>query len=144
MASKSLHTWASALSLTWKLTLPLMRAISFGATLILFGLVASAIAPSRAHAYVWMVRHGYTTCATCHADPSGGGLLTQYGRAQGELLLRTQYAKKDQDDPGAAAKFLWGAIDLPDNVLLGGDFRSLAYDVMPKTGKSQTDLFLMQ
>ena len=27
----------------------------------------------RASAYAWMVRHDYTGCNQCHADPSGGG-----------------------------------------------------------------------
>ena len=46
---------------------------------------------SEAHAYPWMIRHGYGACSTCHMDPSGGELLTQYGRAQGDLLLRMHY-----------------------------------------------------
>ena len=46
-----------------------------------------------------MIRHDYTGCATCHADPSGGGLLTLYGRAQSDLLLRMRYGE-------AAAKSL--------------------------------------
>lgn len=46
-----------------------------------------------AHAYAWMIRHGYGGCNVCHADPSGGELLTAYGRAQGDLLLRMRYGK---------------------------------------------------
>lgn len=48
-----------------------------------------------AQAYPWMIRHSYGGCLTCHADPSGGELLTQYGRAQGDLLLRMRYGKDD-------------------------------------------------
>lgn len=34
-----------------------------------------------------MVKHGYTTCVTCHYDPSGGGALKSYGKfVAGELL----------------------------------------------------------
>lgn len=44
-----------------------------------------------AAAYPWMIRHGYVGCTTCHADPSGGELLTKYGSAQGDLLLRMRY-----------------------------------------------------
>ncbi len=47
--------------------------------------------PSRAHAYSWMIKHGYAGCPVCHADPSGGELLTAYGRAQSDLLLRMRY-----------------------------------------------------
>src|SRR5450432_266749 len=49
--------------------------------------------PSRAHAYSWMIKHGYSGCPVCHADPSGGELLTAYGRAQSDLLLRMRYGK---------------------------------------------------
>lgn len=56
--------------------------------------------PRDAQAYPWMIRHGYGGCATCHADPSGGELLTKYGRAQGELLLRMHYG---QDTSSARA-----------------------------------------
>jgi len=65
-----------------------------------------AFAPD-ASAYAWMIRHHYTACATCHVDPSGGEALTPYGRAQGELLLRTQYGSEAAAPPeppaGAAA-----------------------------------------
>jgi hypothetical protein len=47
--------------------------------------------PSRAHAYTWMIKHGYASCPVCHADPSGGELLTEYGRVQSDELLRMRY-----------------------------------------------------
>jgi hypothetical protein len=56
-----------------------------------------ALVPSRAHAYSWMIKHGYSGCPVCHADPSGGELLTAYGRAQSELLLRMHYGKPKSD-----------------------------------------------
>jgi len=49
--------------------------------------------PSRAHAYTWMIKHGYASCPVCHADPSGGELLTAYGRVQSDELLRMTYRK---------------------------------------------------
>jgi hypothetical protein len=58
------------------------------ATLALLSIVAWA---EPASAYAWMIRHGYGGCVTCHADPSGGELLTAYGRAQGDLILRMRY-----------------------------------------------------
>ncbi len=97
--------------------------------LLLGGLAALAVlfVTQSAHAYAWMIRHDYTACTQCHADPSGGGLLTLYGRAQGELLLRTQYTKRAEDEePGKVANFLFGAFELPESVLLGADMRSLA------------------
>jgi hypothetical protein len=52
--------------------------------------------PSRAHAYTWMIKHGYSGCPTCHADPSGGELLTMYGRLQSDELLRMKYGKSEE------------------------------------------------
>lgn len=83
-----------------------------------------AVLPTRAWAFPWMVHHGYTNCAQCHVDPSGAGLLTDYGRAQGEVLLRSQY-KGMPADPDHLGKFLWGAVNLPNVLKLQADVRSL-------------------
>lgn len=79
-----------------------------------------------AHAYAWMIHHGYSACSACHADPSGGGLLTPYGRAQGENLLRSHYSSS-KDDTSNLGGFLFGAIDTGDRLLLGGDYRGAYY-----------------
>lgn len=135
-------------------------------------LVLAALAWTRpASAYAWMIRHGYSGCTTCHADPSGGELLTKYGRVQGDLVLRMRYgkdavsaqasdagegetesfdsfddfdddlggegeAKRPDDarqeapaesaDAGGESGMLWGLIDLPDALLLGGSYRHLS------------------
>ena len=65
--------------------------------LVAAALVAAAI-PGRAQAFPWMIHHGYTNCAQCHVDPSGGGALTAYGRPQGEILLRT-HEKEMTEEP---------------------------------------------
>jgi len=130
-----------------------------------------------AHAYGWMIRHGYGGCPSCHVDPSGGELLTYYGRLQGDTLLRMHYgadaeqsatetsnedfgdafkdfdapaddgggddaggddgADADDDDKGKNADgkdpggeepnvgFLWGAVQTPPSLLLGGSFRDM-------------------
>lgn len=122
------------------------RQSSWGAKLVVFLIAVTAITlfPSRAHAYAWMIRHGYTACGMCHADPSGGSLLTSYGRAIGETVLRTHYGKP-ADDPGKIPEFLFGAIPLPESVLLGGDARSI-YRSTKAQGAStaDTELLLME
>lgn len=41
------------------------------------------------HSFPFMVKHGYTTCISCHFSPSGGGLLNSYGKfVAGELFGR--------------------------------------------------------
>ncbi|MDB4991464.1 MAG: hypothetical protein JWN04_6642 [Myxococcaceae bacterium] len=118
-----------------KLLSSLVRACLLPAVLacMLFGYTPSA------HAYVWMIRHGETQCSNCHADPSGGELLTKYGRAQGNRLLKMNYTRPDSDRaatqtgqsrPAVSAArngFLWGAWDTPDWLLLGGSLRGAAF-----------------
>jgi len=81
-----------------------------------------------AHAYSWMIRHGYGGCPSCHVDPSGGELLTLYGRMQGDLMLRMRYgeeAKIEAANEEPDVGFLWGKVKTPDVLLLGGGFRDL-------------------
>jgi hypothetical protein len=49
-----------------------------------------------AHAYPWMIKHGYTNCSGCHADPSGGELLTLYGHAISYEALSTRWGGKSE------------------------------------------------
>jgi hypothetical protein len=100
-----------------------MRAACFicWAASLTVGLVVF-FAASSARAYPWMIRHGYSGCTPCHTDPSGGaGALTEYGRAQSDLLLRTRYGATTEEADRTAG-FLLGA-PLPQEVRLGGDFR---------------------
>ncbi|MBI5535202.1 MAG: hypothetical protein HY898_20920 [Deltaproteobacteria bacterium] len=99
--------------------------------MILSLLVVLAWARS-ADAYAWMIRHAYPNCRVCHADPSGGGLLTSFGRAKAEGLLRTRYAGNPDADPGTMGEFLFGAFRLPDALLMGGDLRGMEMRMMPQ------------
>ncbi len=83
-------------------------------------LMAIALFSTAAHAYPSMIRQGYTQCAPCHVDPSGGTLLTKYGRAQSELLLSTRWGASKEDDPAKFDQFLFGLVPLPDFLTLGG------------------------
>jgi hypothetical protein len=79
---------------------------------------------SNASAYAWMIRHEYTSCATCHADPSGGELLTLYGRVTSDAALRMQYGGGGEQKD--VSGLFWGLIDLPEQLLLSGSYRTLA------------------
>lgn len=83
-----------------------------------------------ASAYAWMIRHDYAACGTCHADPSGGELLTRYGRVTSDLVLRTRYGKEAKEEGNPDAGVLWGALDMPDPLLLSGAFRNM-YVITP-------------
>lgn len=93
-------------------------------TLVTFvvGILALVLWPGRAEAYTWMIRHEYNNCIACHTDPSGGGLLTPYGRGQSQVLLSTKYSNEEVN-PG---KFIYfaGFAELPSSVNLGAWFRT--------------------
>jgi hypothetical protein len=96
-------------------------------------LLASCIAiaavtlwPRQASAYAWMIRHDYQGCVPCHADPSGAGLLTEYGRAMGENILRSRYGTPPADEVPGYAKPFFG-LNLPEWLLLGASLRGGAY-----------------
>jgi len=88
--------------------------------LLLLGLSASG----SAHAYPFMIRHGYTQCSSCHTDPSGGTFLNEYGRAQSQLLLSSipgggdEASDEAQGEP-TLGRFL-GFIPLPSWFRPGG------------------------
>jgi len=96
---------------------PALRLLPF------LALLASIFWARPASAYPWMIRHEYQGCVPCHADPSGAGLLTEYGRAMGENILRSRYGSKPPDEPAIYARFLFG-VPTPDWLLLGGSVRN--------------------
>jgi hypothetical protein len=101
--------------------------------------------PRRAHAYAWMIRHGYAQCAQCHVEPSGSGPLTEYGRAMGEIILRTHYDWERQDDEESnLGNFALGAIDLPPWLDFGGDARVLSLHTKVENTQLQHQLIWMQ
>jgi hypothetical protein len=96
--------------------------------------------PASGHAYPWMIRHDYTGCGVCHVDPSGAGLLTDYGRAQDVLLMQmntpwTPVPKSDEVPKYAG--FAFGVVPLPDWLLAQVTFRGAEFwlsDTTPAQG----------
>ncbi len=104
-----------------------------GQWIVALGVLLGVMLASRsAHAFPWIIREGYNTCNTCHADPSGAGILTQYGRGMEEVVVRTPYKGKIED-PGTIGNFLFG-VKLPEQLLLQTDYRSLIYVHGTSTG----------
>jgi hypothetical protein len=75
---------------------------------------------SRAQAYTWMIKHGYTACNVCHTDPSGGETLNQYGRIMTQEALSHRWGEAEES---STYEFLFGAIKLPEALNLGGSVR---------------------
>jgi len=86
-------------------------------------LAAVTLSSGRAEAYSWMIKHGFSKCGSCHTDPAGGETLTRMGRMESEHLLSMGGA--DMEEPGKSSRFLFGAIDEPDDVSLGGSYRHM-------------------
>jgi hypothetical protein len=110
---------------------------SLHAFVFLAALLGVSLSSSRAHAYVWMIRHGFSECGGCHVDPMGGETLTGMGRVIGQTLLSSDYGGKS---PSNAAMLLYG-IQEPDNLRVGGSVRVLSiYDFTT----NNPDVFPMQ
>jgi hypothetical protein len=109
-------------------------------------LLGSLFTSRSAFAYPWTIRHEYAACTMCHADPSGAGIVTPYGRAQSEVLLRTHWGEpKEDEDPAKLGGFAFGAVSLPEWLDLQADARSLLLHVAPPApAPSTTRLLVMQ
>jgi len=100
------------------------RGLSIARHVLAFWLVALAVqlVARPAHAYAWMIRHGFAECGGCHVDPMGGETLTGMGRVMGESLLAQHWS---EPLPSDRAKFAFGVTE-PDDVRLGGSLRILS------------------
>ena len=91
------------------------RELAFVIALALLSVLAMA---QMALSYPENVRLGYTSCASCHVSPTGGGVLTNYGRSSAEEL--SSFAREGDGD-------LLGKLHLPDRVAVGGDARYVSF-----------------
>lgn len=87
--------------------------------------VATGFASSAANAFPTMVRHGYASCQACHVDPSGGGQLSLYGRAQADLLVGWHFDPKstEEGELSPTTGFLFGLLDMPEFLNVSGNLR---------------------
>jgi hypothetical protein len=103
---------------------PAPRALLRRLVFSLLACVAFAARAGDAHAYAWMIKHGYSKCGTCHTDPSGGETLNELGRLQSQQLLSFGGAEPD-DELDTSSKFLFGLIDEPGSLRLGASYRHM-------------------
>lgn len=84
---------------------------------MIFALVFSSLV----FAFPEMVRHHYVNCNSCHVNPSGGGLLNEYGRGMASEILSTWSLENE-------SLFLHGALKpekMPKALNIGGDIRGV-------------------
>lgn len=124
--------------MTWRWV---RRALALAMIASTFACVVLASRP--AFAFPWIIREGYTGCNTCHADPSGAGILTQYGRGMEEVVIRMPYKANKEQDPGTLGNFAFG-VNLPEQLLLQTDVRNLFLTLLPNGGSAQFQDILMQ
>jgi hypothetical protein len=102
------------------------------------GLLATAAAAEPA-----FLSRQYPRCTNCHYSPTGGGLLTPYGRSLSREELSTFGRSRGAGPPGREQEFLFGAFgDALGPVGLGIDLRPSHLDV-ESSGQSTTRDFLM-
>lgn len=97
-----------------------MKAIS-GLLLSIFIFAMSLSCPRLALSFPDLIRHNYVSCRTCHVAPSGGGVLTDYGRALSAELVSTWGSEREaQIFHGASA-----SDKKPEWLIVGGQARVL-------------------
>jgi hypothetical protein len=108
----------------------------------LLALAGIAIATARsAQAEPMFLARQYTRCTACHYSPTGGGLLTRYGRSLTDDLSSTRAGGATQGH-GRENAFAWGHPPTPDWLGLGIDVRP-AHLTVDSGGFTTTEDFLM-
>jgi hypothetical protein len=98
--------------------------------------VGAVLFPRILWAFPELVRHNYVNCVSCHVSPTGGGVLTAYGRELSKEVLST-WGKEGE------TAFAYGLVKPPEWLNLGGDFRGLELYV-DTPSFSQKRFILMQ
>ncbi len=99
-----------------------------------FGVIFSS--SSFSYAYIENVTKGYPTCLSCHYSPSGGDLLTEYGRSLSNEMMST-FSNEN------FAKPLFDVVKESKWAKYGGDLRTVQTYV-DTPGSTNGRLFLMQ
>jgi hypothetical protein len=106
------------------------------AALLLLAAVAAPAEP------IFLSRQ-YSRCTNCHYSPTGGGLLTPYGRSLSAEELSTTGAHRGATTPGREQEFLYGALgDAIRPVSLGIDLRPSHLDISSGGYSSTLDFFM--
>ena len=86
-----------------------------------------------------MIKNGYTGCASCHVDPSGGGLLNELGRSEATDSLRSHYGSEP-----APIEPVLGLVKTPEWLLTGGSLRVMSLFMKTDGAPLMSSTILMQ
>jgi hypothetical protein len=115
---------------------------------VALALVAGGLAAPRAGAEPIFLSRQYTRCTTCHYSPTGGGLLTPYGRSLTREELSTWGKSHDapaagQANPRGEEAFLFGTLGgALGPVGVGIDLRPGHLDVRFPGGSDARDMMM--
>lgn len=85
----------------------------------------------------------YSRCTNCHYSPTGGGLLTPYGRSLSSEELSTTGAHRGGRAPGREHEFLYGALgDATRPVSLGLELRPSHLELWSGSYRAARDLLM--
>ena len=105
-------------------------------------LVVAAVAGSAEAEPIFLSRQ-YARCTTCHYSPTGGGLLTPYGRSLSRQELSTTGSSGSAQPAGNEEEFLFGALgDALGAVQLGIEMRPSHLDFTFGDTSSSRNLFM--
>ena len=107
----------------------MIRSFVFLALALLFNV-------DRAHAYPEFIAYGYKTCLTCHYLGTGGGGLTDYGRAvfASEIAAKPLHIDSISDEKLAEYSHFLGGIQSPHWFKPGIKYRRLVVKHNPGSG----------
>jgi hypothetical protein len=97
-----------------------------------FVFIAAFAFAEAAYSFPENMRLGYSSCSSCHVDPTGGGVLNAYGEASASAYLPTWLGREAEDKKAAS----WGVI--------GGDIRTVHVKSDSASNNSKTTNLLMQ
>lgn len=106
-----------------------------------FILIQNFPVSNSAQAFPIMVTKGYPACASCHVSPTGGGVLTDYGRGSAGDLLSTWSYENEQSITHGAYEYLTGKSDNPSPVMVQGNLRHVTIN---KSKTEQLNIFMQK
>jgi hypothetical protein len=114
-------------------------------SLLLFFFAVGLLQMREAQAYPEFIGYGYASCLTCHYNASGGGPLSDYGRAlwAAEIAARPLWSNKTDEQLGETSGF-WFNSGANTKLKPYVKYRGLVLQTQPGTEQSKSRYIQMQ